>query len=328
MSLTAIEPSRMYAREAPWIGIGAKGQWNHWQDALKAGALDFEVIAKEAKVEQTDYAMGSFMTHPTFYEVIPGVQVNVTHNAEQKILGCVSSQYGIIQNQDAFSLLQPILDEGAIITNAGMTEQGLCFMIAQWETTDILGEEWTYNIMCTNSFNSQFPCSLIIVPHRIICQNMYRKVLANNDAMLHIRHMRLAPQRIEEAKFSTSKCLKYIEVFEDTIGQLADGHMNTGDIQRLVELMFPFPPKHSERYKSTVLRVKQQREDFVDNYLLVPNIKRWRDKPVGFLHAYYDYLSHRGQMRNMPGNWDHRRFSQLVSGDAVKTNIIHEIKNL
>jgi len=325
MAINAIETSRIYARDAPWIGIGVQGVWDHWQDALRAAKLDFEVSPYPAKVEIVDYGKsGQF--NSSYYDVVPGVQVNVDNN--NRILGCVSSQYGIIQNKNAFSLLQPLLDDGAVITNAGMTEQGLCFMIAQWETTDILGEEWKYNIMCTNSFNSQFPCALIMVPTRIICQNMYRKVLKQNDAMLHIRHMSLAPQRIEEAKLATSKCFTYMDSFNNTIKQLSEGNMSTGDIQYLIEIMFPFPPKHAERYESSKARVLIQREEFIDSYMLAPNISRWRDKPVGFLHAYYDYLSHRGQNKNMPGDWGHRRLSQLVSGDAVNTNVIKEIKNL
>ena len=325
MALTFIEPQSAYARDAPWIGIGVRGAWKHWQDALVEAKLDFEVSPHPAKVEIVDYGKsGQFNT--SYYDTVPGVQVNVDNN--NRILGCVSSQYGIIQNKDAFSLLQPLLDDGAIITNAGMTEQGLCFMIAVWETTDILGEEWNYNIMCTNSFNSQFPCALIMVPTRIICQNMYRKVLKQNDAMLHIRHMSLAPRRIEEAKLNTSRCLTYMDSFNDVMNQLADGVMSTKDIQNLIELLFPLPPKHAERYESSKARVLMQREEFVDGYMLSPTIARWRDKPVGFLHAYYDYLSHRGQAKNMPGSWSDRRLSTLVSGDAVNTNVVNAIKNL
>ena len=327
MALTVIEPQSAYARDAPWIGIGVRGAWKHWQDALVDAKLDFEVTPYPAKVELSNpLAFGTHAAGLTMLEVVPGVQVNVDNN--NRILGCVSSQYGIIQNKDAFSLLQPLLDDGAIITNAGMTEQGLCFMVAVWETTDILGEEWNYNIMCTNSFNSQFPCALIMVPTRIICQNMYRKVLKQNDAMLHIRHMSLAPKRIEEAKLATSKCMTYMDSFNDVINQLSDGVMSTGDIQKLIEIIFPMPPKHAERYESSKARVLMQREEFVDSYILSPTIARWRDKPVGFLHAYYDYLSHRGQTKNMPGDWSNRRLSTLVSGDAVNTNVVNAIKNL
>ena len=34
-------------RLAPWIGIGASGQWIDWRDAMEAAQLDFSVRAED-----------------------------------------------------------------------------------------------------------------------------------------------------------------------------------------------------------------------------------------------------------------------------------------
>lgn len=311
-------------REAPWIGIGVSGQWTDYREALYDSQLDFEVEAKEAKVEQVDYSMGSWTTHPVFYETVPGVQVNVTKTAEQKILGCVSSAYGIVQNEQAFSLLEPFTQLGGIITNAGMTEQGLVFMVLRMRQEVINGEDWDFDVMCTNSFNGMFPCALMMVPTRIICQNMYRKLMGGgSDSLLHIRHGRMANDRLTAASKVTGNVMNYISAFGLSLGAARNKSMSSREIENdIVPMIFPYPKPDGVRFETSKARVDKLREEFMYRYYDAPDNRKYHGTGLGFINAYYDYLSHRDPAKCMPGNWQDRRLSGLVSGNDVKVSAI------
>lgn len=312
-------------REAPWIGIGVQGQWDDYREALHASQLDFEVEAKDAKVEIDQLAIwpgsqGGLVS----YETVPGVQVNVAKGSN-KILGCVSKQYGIIQNEQAFSLLEPFTAAGGVITNAGMTEQGLCFMVLRMRQSVILGDEYDFDVMCTNSFNGAFACGLLIVPTRIICQNMYRKLMGNHDSMLSVRHGRWAPDRIKAANNATGKMLTFQAAFEAELNKASHILLPSIDVERVIlPILFPYPKPGGPREQASCDRVDQMREEFMDVYYNAPDNHKFHGEAMGFINAYYDYLSHRNPGKMMPGDWSHRRLSSLVSGDAVNTKAIKE----
>lgn len=309
-------------REAPWIGIGVSGQWSDYREALYDAQLGYEVEAKEAKVEIDISTPGSPWITPVRYDTVPGVQVNMVKDSD-RILGCVSSQYGIVQNEQAFSLLEPFTQLGGIITNAGMTEQGLVFMVLRMRKEMISGEEWNFDVMCTNSFNGSFPCALMMVPTRIICQNMYRKLMGgSSDSLLHIRHGSMAQQRLTAASKVTGNVMNYVSAFGATLGMARNKSLAARDIQHdLLPMIFPYP-KPGDRYETYKAKVDLLRDEFMSMYYDAPDNRRYHGTGLGFINAYYDYLSHRDPAKCMPGSWEDRRLSGLVSGNDVKVSAI------
>ncbi len=306
-------------REAPWCGIGVRGMWKDYREALHDAQLDFEVEAKDAYVEsEVPGIVGSIVLH----EVVPDIQVNMMKDTN-KILGCVSTQYGIVQNDDAFKLLDPFTQAGGIITNAGMTEQGLVFMVLRMRQKNILGDDWDFDVMCTNSFNGMFPCALVMTPIRIFCQNMYRKLMGGNDSLLHVRHGRFAQPRIEAAGKVTGSLLKYTDRFEDALKAAHDRALPVSVIEEdILGMLFPFPRKDAPREETTRERVIALREEFMDRYYDAEDNRKFHGGALGFLNAYYDYLSHRNPQKCMPGSWEDRRLSGLIRGTDIKTSVI------
>lgn len=308
-------------REAPWVGIGVKGQWTDYREALHDSQLDFTAIAKDAKVE-IDLTGGSQFGMIS-YETVPGVQVNIMEGTN-KILGCVSSQYGIVQNEQAFSLLEPFTSLGGIITNAGMTEQGLVFMVLRMRQETIAGDEWDFDVMCTNSFNGMFPCALMMVPTRIICQNMYRSLMGGrSDSLLHVRHGSMAERRLEAASKVTGNVMTYVSAFSATLGNAHNKSLRKSDLEYdILPMIFPYPKPGGDRYETSKARVDSLREEFMDRYYDAPDNRKFHGTGLGFINAYYDYLSHRDPGKCMPGSWQDRRLSGLVSGNDVKVSAI------
>lgn len=311
-------------REAPWVGIGVKGHWTDYRDALNAAQLGFTVEQKEMfwqkDVLPNKFTPGIFNATVTVNEPTP-MMANVRSDT-QEALGYVTTQYGIIQNEDAFALLEPFTRVGGVITNAGMTEQGLCFMVLRMQQTKFLGDYYDFDVMCCNSFNTKFPLSLIMVPTRIICQNMYRKLMGNNDSILHLRHASHADNRLKAANAAVNAIDSYVTAFGLSVEKAADKYMDSTEYTKLVELLFPYPKPGNPREQMTKDKVDKMRVEFYDRYYMAPDNVKFHRTGMGFLNAYYDFLSHRDPGKNMPGSWEDRRLSSLVSGSSIKPKII------
>ena len=308
-------------REAPWVGIGVKGHWTDYRDALNAAQLGFTVEQKEMYWDRL--VLGTFIqgSYQTWMKEPTPMMANVRSDT-QEALGYVTTQYGIIQNEDAFALLEPFTRVGGIITNAGMTEQGLCFMVLRMQQTKFLGDNYDFDVMCCNSFNTKFPLSLIMVPTRIICQNMYRKLMGNNDSILHLRHASHADSRLKAANAAVNAIDSYVNAFGLSVEKAADKLMDASKYNQLVELLFPYPKPGNPREQMTKDKVDKMRVEFYDRYYMAPDNVKFHGTGMGFLNAYYDFLSHRDPGKNMPGSWEDRRLSSLVSGSSIKPKLI------
>lgn len=308
-------------RVAPWLGIGVSGEWDDYRDALHAAELDFEVEQKQLFYE-TERGLGSTGVAMVYNEPAP-MFANL-RGTDGKLLGCVTPQYRVIQNEEAFKILEPFTAAGGIITHAGMTEQGLVFMVARMGAGTILGDGYEFDVMCCNSFNARFPLSLVMTPMRIICQNMYRKLMGNHDCLLRVRHMSKASDRLRAASRAVSGIGSYTSAFQLTLEQARSNAISAPQLNDMVEYLFPYPKPGGERETTSRERVDYMRAMFIEEYYNAPDNVKFHGTGMGFLNAYFDFLTHRDPGKLMPGSWDDRRLSQLVSGDVVKTKLIQE----
>lgn len=318
------------ARNAPWIGIGASGHWTDYRDAMIAGGLDFTVWQEKTYwnnpvvpiAQIPGYPMGGLITQ-TPEELDMLVNVRDTDN---KVLGTVTRQYGVVQNRDAFSLLEPFTDAGGVITNAGMTEQGLCFMVLRMSKQRFLGDDFDFDVMCCNSFNTAFPLSLMFVPTRIICQNMYRKFMhGGSDMLLHMRHGNNIDKRLEAANKAVASLSDYTRKFGEVYDYANSKDMTVRQMVDVIAMLFPYPKPGGPRELASREKVDALRKEFYDKYYLAKDNEKYQGTVLGFLNAYYDYLSHRQPVKSMPGSWESRRLSGIVSGNDVKAGIIKEV---
>ena len=300
-------------RVAPWLGIGVQGEWHSSAEALAFSELDFDVRQEKLFWQRDD--------HGIVYNEVAPMYANV-RNTDDRLLGCVTPQYRIIQNRDAFSLIDPFIQgNNGAITNVGMTEDGLAFMVARVQVERLIGgEPYEINLMCTNSFNTKYPCQIIMVPIRIYCQNMYRKLV--NDRVFLAKHTTTANERllaIAQGNAVEKKVLAFQNVIECYQGK----HMNPRQLEALVAMLFPYP-KEGPRELTYRMKVDEQRERFIDQYYDAPDNKVHHDNAFGFVNAYFDYLSHRPASRDTSMSWSDRRLSGLVSGLDVNQGALKE----
>ena len=326
-SITEVPPvlvSRTRTREAPWLGIGVSGEWDDYREALRAAELDFEVEQKQLYWNMDSYALGSGMGMPiTISEPAP-MFANV-RKTDGRLLGCVTPQYHVVQNVDAFKILEPLTAAGGIITHAGMTEQGLVFMVMRMGSNLVLGDFYEFDVMCCNSFNTRFPLSLVMTPMRIICQNMYRGLTKNKDNVLRIMHGISAAERVKDAKSMMNEVNHGILAVQERIRISSMKAMGSNvELKHYLKIAFPMPEVSKEMEQVTRERIEEQRERFLDVYYNASDNVAFHGKCLGFLNAYYDFISHDVPNRKY-NDWEGRRLGKIVDGSAVRFNLINAL---
>lgn len=297
-------------RRAPWIGIGTSGEWASSAEALAAAQLDFEVRQEQLHWHLDDDGVVYDMDAPMYGNV---------RNTDDKLLGCVTPQYRILQNCNAFSLLDPFVQNNdGSITHAGMTEDGLVFMVAELSTRGIGGEEYQVNLMATNSFNAKYPCQIIMTPVRIICQNMYRGLV--KDRIFLAKHTLQADDRLRQIA-SGDVVDNTVNAFSAIVENTQAKEMSAEQLMRLIAMLFPYP-KEGPREELFRARVDASREQFMDRYYDAPDNRSHQGTAFGFVNAYMDYLSHRDPVRNTSMPWADRRLQGIVSGLDIDRSVI------
>lgn len=297
-------------RKAPWIGLGTSGEWSDSQTALADAGMMFNVVQQP-------------MVLASDGQVVPGFLANVREDTGD-IMGVTTDSYGLVQNDVAFSMLDPWLQDGGVITHAGMTQTGMMFMIAELTRFNALGDEYTLYAAAMNSFNTKFTCTVFLTTLRIVCQNMFAKLIRSEEtAKLTFRHSQYVEGRVINAASIARRISDYERQFTDKLDKLA---MQPASTDKFLDVLFPFGLKEdAPRYMTSKIANEEAREDFISNYYNVDDNSNFIGTKLGLLNAYYDYLSHRPGMRNTGKNWDDVRFSGLMSGQMVQKKIMEMV---
>lgn len=297
-------------RTAPWIGIGTEGEWTSPWEALQESDLNYSV-------EQVD----AFDDRGTR---IPGVVVNRREDTGE-ILGHVTDRYGVIQNLDAFSLLDPFSEAGGIIEHAGMDSNGMVFMVMRMpgQSFGFGGDSFDLYVCAMNSFNGSFPLAVFVSPLRVYCQNMFRKLINGNDNVLRIKHGTFANDRIESARDATAMLLEYNDSFVSELDKMAMEKRSWKDVDAWIAKLFPEVPVDDlhPRAAASNARIAEMRTVFLNEFYQAEDNLNYLGTKLGIINAYYDWLSHGLPSRARTG-YEERRFDNMMLGKAVDAKLI------
>lgn len=313
--MEAIVEMNVNAPKNPWIGVGKTGEWSDVREAMNICDLDFHVEGKDVQFSYDENGM-------TYFNNVPNVMATVREDNHTP-LGCVSSTYEIVQNEEVFTMLQPFVDMGGQVTSGGMTAEGLCFMVVTMNDIVAGGDNYTVNVMATNSFNGKYPAALICSPVRIICQNMYRQLMNQSDNVARFRHSLNIGNKLELIKSAYETFSSYQDVFAKQIDQLKLAKAKHS-IEEFVELMFPYTNTNvnSPRFQSSQEKVDEKRAFYINHYY---NSDTNSDFGTCFalVNAYYDYVSHDVPVRTTDEQYRGTRLSKLVGGTMVKPKLMN-----
>jgi len=249
---TRFTPKFNYRR--PYFdGIGNKVTGKAtYEDALRIGNLNYEVEKRNLFCDDGSGA-------PALKIADKYATVRTDNN---QVLGVVGKDYTVIQNRDSFSFVEDLIAGGIGVEAAGNygDNGGKCFMLAQGESLEILGDEVANHIFISNSFDGGSSIRAMFTPVRMVCANGLVIIDEKRAAVrFTIGHYKNANERLREVQQLMVKNVQYMHLVQHYAEYLASIRFDEDEFEELLERLFPYnEEKDTQRRENTRERKKEQ----------------------------------------------------------------------
>lgn len=212
------------SNERPWHGLGKilPGRLTT-AEAIEAGGLDWDVSLQPV------------------YAELPGVGMTKTNHmatvrsTDNKVLGVVGPSYSVLQNRDAFGVIDPIIsDKEAVWETAGSLHGGK----SVWALAKLPGEiiirrpggitdEVKGYLLVTNRHDGTAAAQVKLTPIRVVCQNTLSLALRGGAVKLtHVGDMDARIRTVAETlNLANTLTTQVAEVYQ----AMANHEMNSAE---------------------------------------------------------------------------------------------------
>lgn len=239
--MPAAVESMTYFGETPWHGEGEKldGTESTLEVMQKAG-LDWPVETSPLYRQMPD---GSYR------EVAAQVSYRATDNRD---LGVVGPRWTPLQNADAFSVFEPLVESGDMAWHtAGSLRDGervwvLCQLALQ-NSEIVPGDEISKFALLSNGHDGKLAVHFGFTPIRVVCANT--EALARNSKaskLIRVRHHRFVKENVEKLRDIMNLANQEFEATCDEYRFLASRSINSDDLKKYVKIVFKQNDKDDE----------------------------------------------------------------------------------
>lgn len=230
-------------KQKAWHNLGqVVSEYPTSEEAIRHAGLDYEVAkaplyTKGSGIIETSNGIeiGSNELHvPNYF-----ANIRTDNNA---VLGVVGKDYEIIQNREAFSFFDAIVDgeKGILYETAGALGQGERIFITA-KLPDYIrvgnGDDVTEKyIFLTTSHDGSGSITAAFTPIRIVCQNTLNASLRNMTNVIRIKHTAGAKDRLENAHKVMGLANTLSKQLETTFNQWASVRINDSEVKKLIQL--------------------------------------------------------------------------------------------
>lgn len=156
-------------------------------------------------------------------------------------LGLVSDRYEIVQNKDAFTFFDPIIERSeAIYETAGVLGVGERVFITAKLPEDILvaGEKVEQYLLITNGHDGKNAVRVGFTPIRVVCNNTLTAALGNLKNSHTIFHFNNPLERIKEAHKVMGLASQYMSDVTNIFEDMANTRINDEQLMAFIEDIF------------------------------------------------------------------------------------------
>lgn len=290
-------------RNTTWLNIGTEVNGAKTvNEVLEKANIGYKVAKMPISVQNTEI-------------VIPG-KVATVRTDTNEVLGVVSDNYEICQNEDAFAFVDSV--DNVEIVKAGQTYTGMVYMIGKMPSTKVLNDEFTPYLIFQNGHNGRYTVKTTICSLRIVCQNQFNMAFKESANTISIQHSRNYPARLAEAEKLIKRTTQYMQNFGNTAEELAMLKITDKDIVRdIINSFFTYNDDATDRQIRTV---EEQREQMFTAYNADDNAN-FSGTAWGLVNGFSDYITHR-EVKNtknkndsqfMTVTFDPRMFTAFVN---------------
>lgn len=292
-------------KQPAWHGLGTIVQEAPTSiDALRLAQLDWDVAPEPVYRFNGDY------------DKIPEVVVNV-RSSDHTILGVVSDHYKIVQNREAFSFIDGLLEsdiEKVTFESAGALNHGKrVWMLAHLPAKKILGDDIVPYLVFTNSHDGSQAITAALTPTRVVCQNTLTMALNNAKRSWSIRHMGDMEGKKKDAAITLGLAVKYMDQMNIKAEEYQQKKITKKMLEEIIEMVFPMDEEDSDRAKNNVSTLRNQ---FIDIYSEAKDLKKFSGTAWGVYNAFGDFASHIQPLRKTE-TYQEKLFTSFIDGNKI-----------
>jgi len=213
---------------------------------LKGNKTDIIEVLEETKL--------NFIAEPREIFTSDGVTIPdnraIVRNDNNKSLGIVGNRYQIIQNSDAFTIMDNLIKEtGGEYISGGFTGKGsrVCLQAQLGESFNINGDNGhEFRINCVNSFDGTSNLQIYFMVYRQICTNGMMGWAKDQNHSVSIRHSKSADFRLGEASRILGIAKDYIINFKQNAEILAQKMVDRNMVKKFLNEVLGNPNKENK----------------------------------------------------------------------------------
>lgn len=300
------------ARVPAWHGLGT----------VVKEALTSEEAIKLAGLDWSVESMPLFLEDGT--EVVER-KANV-RSTDKRILGVVGNNYKILQNRDAFSFVDVILNNDEVevrFETAGALGGGRrIWLLANMPARRIVGDKIIPYMCFTNSHDGYYAITAAMTPTRVVCQNTLTAALNNAVRSWTVRHVGNLEAKKFEAQHTLGLASKYMDNLEEKAELFEQIKITQKKFDAILDEVFPLKhPKIGQDVSRVNNNIIKLRSGVTDIFSSADDLKAFKWSAWGVYNAFADFASHAEPLRKTE-TYKETRFADFING----TNILPKVQ--
>lgn len=286
-------------RDVPWHGLGTPvDHAMSSEEALRLAGLNWDVIPTPITANGIE---------------IPGYYANV-RSSDNSVLGITSQKYKIVQNHEAFSFIDELLQHDVKFETAGSLDNGKrVWMLANLPPENILGDEVTPYMVFTNGHDGKSAVTLTQCAVRVVCNNTLAAALREGHRQWNFRHMGNLESKVLEAQLALDLTHKYMNALRGFAEEMVAKKISRQKLEAIINQVFPIDEEASDRIKNNVILM---RDSFKTIYKETPDTQNFNGTAWGVFNSFADMATHIEPLRKTT-NFQEKRFSSFIDGNKL-----------
>lgn len=316
--MSVISPQVVLPDRVPsWAAVGADVSTAVTaEQAITEAGLDWDVDKVPLYVEQPDPAFENVgLTYNEKVEVPDhfGIQRTDTH----AVLGVVGNRYVPVQNRQAFSFLDDLVDSGeAKYVNAGSLKKGrLVYVQAKLpEGITVAGEPIDEYLTLATSHDGGSALQVLFSPVRIWCLNTLNAAIKGAKQKVTVRHSGVPEIKLNEAREILGIGFSYFEAIKTAGEAAALTKVTDAEFDEFLKTLVP-DPKDPEANKT---RAENKRADIRRVYKGSEDLNNIRGTAWGAYNAVVEYEDHYASVKTKDRDEACARLERTVFNPNLK----------
>tara|TARA_R100001460_G_scaffold102959_1_gene147913 strand:- start:9184 stop:9984 length:801 start_codon:yes stop_codon:yes gene_type:complete len=193
----------------------------------------------------------------------------VVRDIDNSCLGVVGSKYTPVQNRDAFTFMDNIVDSGeAKYETAGSLYDGrhiwILMNLSNVEGIEqVDGDKIVPYVLLTNSHDGTSALKVVTTPVRVVCSNTLRMALNGARQSFTVRHTSGISNKVDYARDALGIVVKYYSEFQKEVEKMIDTQVSDDKFMEIVAKVFPRPsdeemekPRIASNYKHKIANIE------------------------------------------------------------------------